>query len=416
MRVLVIVAQGLQTNALGCYGNEWLATPNFDRLAAAGIVCDQHYADAADPAGARRAWRSGRYQLPAAPPEEPTPAPSTDDLLALLREHRVATALIRDGERSASAEFAAGWDHFDEVAGSGEGSPLERALEAAVERLDEWAERDDWLLWLDLAALLPPWDVPEEYLAPFFDEEEEEADEGDEEEDEAAEPLTPLLEPTPGVMRPDDDATFLRLWQTYAGAVAYLDAGLGLLLDELRDRDLDGEIAIVLTADCGLPLGEHGEIGDVRPWLHEERIHVPLLVRFPGAAEAGRRVSALTQAVDLAPTLLELFGVVPPAFHGSSLLPLLRGQATTTRPYACAGLRTDAGAELCLRTAGWSLRVPLEPPGQARQLYVKPDDRFEVNDVVQHHQERADRLEQTLRAFAVAVRQAGTLQTPPLAE
>src|ERR671934_262335 len=54
MRVLVIVARGLQLGYLGCYGNTWVETPAIDALAARGVVCDQHFADAADPEGARR--------------------------------------------------------------------------------------------------------------------------------------------------------------------------------------------------------------------------------------------------------------------------------------------------------------------------------------------------------------------------
>ncbi len=54
-KVLVIVARGLQLGALGCYGNGWIDTPALDRLAAEGVVFDQHFADAASPEGARAA-------------------------------------------------------------------------------------------------------------------------------------------------------------------------------------------------------------------------------------------------------------------------------------------------------------------------------------------------------------------------
>src|SRR5205809_5229954 len=64
MRVLVLVVRGLHLGYVGCYGNEWVQTPNLDRLAAEGIVFDQHYADQPDAAGAQRAWQTGCYQLP----------------------------------------------------------------------------------------------------------------------------------------------------------------------------------------------------------------------------------------------------------------------------------------------------------------------------------------------------------------
>src|SRR5258707_14289088 len=46
MRVTLIIADGLQTAALGLYGNDWIATPNLNRLATEAVVFDQHFADA----------------------------------------------------------------------------------------------------------------------------------------------------------------------------------------------------------------------------------------------------------------------------------------------------------------------------------------------------------------------------------
>src|SRR5262249_57153350 len=121
-------------------------------------------------------------------------------------------------------------------------------------------------------------------------------------------PLEPLPDPAPGPINTEDDELFLRLRYSSAGAVAYLDAGLELLLNHLRQQNLLDGLTLIITSDHGLPLGEHGIVGNVRPWLHEELVHLPLIVRLPGKARAGRRVGALTQSVDLMPTLLDLFG------------------------------------------------------------------------------------------------------------
>jgi hypothetical protein len=71
-----------------------------------------------------------------------------------------------------------------------------------------------------------------------------------------------------------------------------------------------------------------------------------------------------------------------------------------------------------LRTPEWLLVLPREWPAEDAprpvQLFVKPEDRWEVNDVRQHHVEWAEALEQTLRAFADAVAHPGPLQVPPL--
>jgi arylsulfatase A-like enzyme len=424
MKVLILTVRGLRAGALGCYGNPWIDTPALDTLAAQGIVFDRHLADHADAAGARRAWRSGRYHLPA-PPGQGLPEPVTRaDLIATLRDQGVFTSLILDASRPFPADFTEGWDTVETIGPEQHGeSALEEILERTRVRLESLQEHMSWLLWLDLGTTLPPWDVPEEFQAPYFQEEVEEEDqEGEEEEDqegeeEAQEPLLPLPDPVPGPIDPADDTLYLRLGSSYAAAVSYLDAAVGQLLEDLSACEGAEEIVVLFTSDVGLPLGEHGIVGPVRPWLHDELIHVPLLLRLPGAAQAGRRVAALTQAVDLAPTLAELFGVALPDVHGHSLLPLATGRVERLRDYACSGAEGGDEVEWALRTPEWTFLLPFaadtERPRSPR-LYVQPDDLWQVNDVVQHHLDLADRLEQTLRDFVAATHQPGPLQIPPL--
>jgi arylsulfatase A-like enzyme len=429
MKVLVITARGLQTGAVGAYGNTWLDTPALDRLAAGGVVFDWHFADRADAAGARRAWRSGRYDLPTpGGATAPTPA-EVPDLVRALRARGIHTWLIVDASRPSPPEFEAGWDQVERVTATAEETALESAVSAAEAALRRLAGRDGWLLWVDLATPLPPWDVPEEFQAPYFEEappdeaeegEEDEAAEesGPDEEEEELEPILPLPDPAEGPIDPDDDILFERLQSSYAGAVSYLDAGVGQLLETLA-QTAGADVLVVVSADVGQALGEHGVVGPVRPWPHDEVIHLPLILRLPGAAEAGRRVAALTQAADLGPTLADAFGVPLPDAQGKSLLPLARGQAEQVRDYVCAGREVGGIVEWCLRTPDWSFLLPAVPdPGGRRgpQLYVKPDDRWEVNNVLQHHLERAEALEQTLRAFVAAARQPGPLVVPPLRE
>src|SRR5438128_6733939 len=96
MNILVLHINGLHLGYLGCYGNEWVQTPNLDRLAAEGIVFDQHYADQPDAAGALHAWQTGYYRLPSLKPEEEWPTEPAPNLFALLAEHGVATCLVSD--------------------------------------------------------------------------------------------------------------------------------------------------------------------------------------------------------------------------------------------------------------------------------------------------------------------------------
>src|SRR5690242_11800776 len=116
MKVLVLNASALHLGYVGCYGNEWVATPGLDRLAAQGVVFDGHFADC--PKGPRTCW-TGRYHFPTPEPAI-APAPSPD-LPALLYSQGIPFTHV--------AEPAA--------AGVGEGTPLERTLEAALQALEK---------------------------------------------------------------------------------------------------------------------------------------------------------------------------------------------------------------------------------------------------------------------------------------
>ena len=75
---------------------------------------------------------------------------------------------------------------------------------------------------------------------------------------------------------------------------------------------------------------------------------------------------------------------------------LIRGEVSQVRPYACSLLRTGSGEEWALRTLEWAFFLqecsPHDSPRRV-QLFAKPEDRWEVNDVSQHHQELAEEME-----------------------
>jgi arylsulfatase A-like enzyme len=143
-----------------------------------------------------------------------------------------------------------------------------------------------------------------------------------------------------------------------------------------------------------------------------------LVVRLPDGSEAGRRIDALTQSCDLFPTLLDLFGVPAVPTHGASLMPLLHGKAESVRAYAVSGNVLNQAMEWALRTQDWSFILPIQSdlsqPQRLPQLFVKPEDRWEVNSVLQHHPELVEGLEKTLRGFIEAASKPGPLLPPEL--
>lgn len=106
----------------------------------------------------------------------------------------------------------------------------------------------------------------------------------------------------------------------YDGEVAYVDSQLARLLRGLASLGLERDTLVVLTADHGEGLGEHGEETH-GILLHDATLRVPLILRLPGSLEPGQVATRDVALADVTPTVLELCGLPPnPRSHGTSLL------------------------------------------------------------------------------------------------
>jgi len=117
----------------------------------------------------------------------------------------------------------------------------------------------------------------------------------------------------------------------YDGEISYADELVGRLIASLEAGGLYDRAIVALTSDHGEGLGEHGE-AEHGIFLYRESVHVPLVVRLPGAARAGTRVAGTVAQADLAPTLLELAGLEAEGLDGVSLRAALAGTAATGHP------------------------------------------------------------------------------------
>ena len=291
MQVLVLNASSLHLGFLGCYGNGWIATPNLDRFAAESVVFDQHYACDLSCEG---------YSL-------------VDVIRSPL-------------------------DHFIRIAASS----AQKSITQVTNALTQLSRRRNGLCWLDLPSLYPPWRIAEGFALDYF------RGESDEDGQDPV-PLELLTDPPIGPIDTKDATLWQRIRGTYAGAVTSLDDDLGALLDALKEEAIFDELQIVFTTDRGMALGEHGVVGDARPWLHEEVTHLPLIVRQPHGLDAGRRIGALTQPTDLVATLLDQLGVAKQLDVGTSWLPLQRGEVDRLHEHCVSTWRTGDEEEHALR-------------------------------------------------------------------
>jgi len=123
-----------------------------------------------------------------------------------------------------------------------------------------------------------------------------------------------------------DDVRYLS--ELYDAEVRTVDAVVGSLLDWLRETGVYDDALVIVTADHGEELYEHGG------WLHgftlfDEQLHVPLLIKPPRSMDAGGAVrTEPVSLVDVVPTILDIAGLeIPPDLDGRSLVPLLEGEA-----------------------------------------------------------------------------------------
>ena len=117
---------------------------------------------------------------------------------------------------------------------------------------------------------------------------------------------------------PPDSAAIARELDAYEAAIAYVDAEIGRLVEELERRGRLDRTVIVVASDHGEEFGEHG-VYDHGNSLYFDGVHVPLLVRYPPRVPAGTRVETPVSLRHVAATLADLAGLEGPPLPGRSL-------------------------------------------------------------------------------------------------
>lgn len=126
--------------------------------------------------------------------------------------------------------------------------------------------------------------------------------------------------PVSGFRMNKDTARILK--HGYYASVSYVDALLGQLLDHLKSLVLYDNTIIIIWGDHGWKLGDHNSWGKMTNYNIDLR--VPMIIRIPGQKNRGVQTFAITELVDMFPSLCELAGIdVPDYLQGQSFAPLL---------------------------------------------------------------------------------------------
>lgn len=118
---------------------------------------------------------------------------------------------------------------------------------------------------------------------------------------------------------------FETFFKAYCETLTALDESLGSVLDYVEKSDLKNNTVVIYMGDNGFSFGEHGLID--KRHAYEESWRVPMLAWGPGMVKSGLKVTELVQNIDIAPTVLDLAGLVPPEYMpGRSMAPLFQGE------------------------------------------------------------------------------------------
>ncbi len=363
--VLFIIADDLSAEALGCYGNGQVRTPNLDRLAERGTVMDRAYCQYPVCGPARAALLSGLY-----PQQNRVITNSDKDILSkslgghptlpeYFKQNGYTTArcgklyhMRVPGHITAGVhgpDHATSWTERYSFRGPEQWTPGQtqmlsgetlkpdpdrdkhyglgygtaffvvedptdgaeqhdvQATDKAIELLGKY-QQDDKPFLLAVGYVRPhvPLVAPRKYFDAL-------------ENVEIKLPTWPRGDrqdiPKAGITRvgehsgTDTDAKRRGVLRAYYASVSFMDAQVGRLLDELEEQGLADNTIVVFLSDHGYHLGEHDFWQKMS--LHEESARIPLIAAGPGI-EPGQRWPGLVESVDIYPTLCLMAGLPVP--------------------------------------------------------------------------------------------------------
>ncbi len=338
--VLLIVMDTVRAKSLSLHGYHRPTTPRLEALAREGVRFDEARSTAPWTLPSHASMFTGRWPHELFDSPEQKLAAGVPTLAGVLSKHGYATAGFVANTYYCNAGFglARGFDHYEDFYQVFDASPTEVIRHSGLGRNlialtgDEESTRPegrkdadkinaDFLNWLPRTKRRPFFAFLNYFdaHAPYF---------------------TPDRADRHFGKRPDNpaDLEILRAWQSRSSAVAtdhelelardgyddciaYLDAALGRLFDELRRQGVLDNTLIIVTSDHGEEIGEHHLLGHGRS-LYREESHVPLIVVRPKRdAVSGRVVAEPVSLRDLPATVLDLVGFhrEPSPFPGRSL-------------------------------------------------------------------------------------------------
>lgn len=336
MKAILIWFDTLNRHFLPPYDNDWVHAPNFKRLAEKTVTFDNHYAGSLPCMPARRELHTGRYNFlhRSWGPIEPF----DDSMPEILKKKGIYTHLVSDHyhywedggctyhNRYSTWEIVRGhegdpWkgelkdpeipEHLETYKENAplwrqdwinrkymkkeEDQPQAKTFKKCLEFINKNHMEDNWFLQIETFDPHEPFYTQQKYKdlyndtykGPHFDW-----------------PDYSIADQTP------EQIKHCRI--EYAASVSMCDYYLGKILDIMDEKDMWKDTMLIVSTDHGLLLGEKELWGKTILPIYNEISHIPLFIWDPRSSKINERRSALTQTIDLAPTILEFFGIKRP--------------------------------------------------------------------------------------------------------
>jgi arylsulfatase A-like enzyme/Flp pilus assembly protein TadD len=376
LNVVLISIDTLRADALGCYGGNVAETPNIDRLAAKGTLFAECKSPAPITLPSHTTMLTGTF-----PPFHgvhnnlvSVPDDGLVFLSEILKERGYRTGAIIGGFQLDDVfGFNQGFDYYDDEFTVGTGGTLagfEKPANQVMARAETWLRKNR--------------EEPFFLFVHFFD------------------PHLPYTPPKKYYERHMDNP--------YYGEVEFVDAALGELVPALERNGLTRNTLVIITADHGESLGEHGEQTHVF-FVYEATQHVPLIMYCPGLVPAGKTIRGPVRLADICPTVLDILGIEPPeSVQGETLVPLMFGNRETDR---AVYEESRYGAEMF----GWARLRALEKDGwkyvdaPRPELYDLSKDPGELVNLFDKEPSRAKRMSEDLDELTTRLAENGVSGT-----
>ena len=417
--VLLIGVDSLLADHMSCYGYHRHTTPHIDRFAQGGTLFEKTYSAHIPTTSAYSSMLSGMdcfsTQVVALRHKGPL-RPEVKTLAEILRESGYSTTCVGFGGNPGSR----GFDSYFEYPGWGswaEGrSPKAQNLNnVTIPELNKLIDQSDpFFLFLRHMDPHAPYLPPEPYERMFYH--------GDE-----CDPSNTSMQP---VMEFKPFCDFFASWMPpgitdkdyviaqYDGAIAYMDACIQAIFNALESRGVLDDTIVIFNGDHGETLYDH-ECWFDHHGLYDVTLHVPLIIRYPRAVPAGKRVSGFNQHKDLVPTILELASIQTDIqFDGRSLIPMVEGEVPSHESEfyitECTWMRKHGW-----RTPHWKLIVALEPDFHFKpsvELYNLIEDPDENNNLAETRPDIVSSLQDRMQTWIAKREKETGLKNPMLTQ